>query len=179
MAKVTEGAVDARQLERQRQPRPRARVVPASAPSVTAVGFLAVGASASVALADLPLTARLLAIGAIAVGGYLLGRGGRDDRAADDLLRIAAANADAVHRERGEVIRAALALAAISGDDRAAERARRAQRVATAVEPGEDGGDDVAARRAAVHALRDDDGGESLDPAADADELAGSAGPRR
>lgn len=177
--RISEAAFDGQSREAKRSSssatRPAATVAAASAASPLSLALVLVGAGALLAPADLSVAGDLLALAAVGVGCFLLGRGPRPAAAADIIFRAAAMERQAGIIERGEVIRAALALASISGRDDAAERARRAGVVADSVEPRADADDDGEARRPDLHALRPTlgRGGESLDPAADELELTG------
>jgi hypothetical protein len=98
-----------------------------------------------------PFPGVVLAIGAVALGGYLGGRrpAGLDVVPSEYLNGLTRAT----YAERQEVIRAALAVASISHDDDRTGAARRGRAVAEAVEPREDGGDDGEARRPDLRAV--------------------------
>ena len=178
--RITEAAFDGQPTaKRSSRPAPGAvaTVGAASAASPLSLALIVVGAGALLAPADLPVAGDLLALAAVAVGSFLLGRGPRHASGADQIFRAAALERQTGAIERGEVIRAALALASISGRDDAADRARRSQLVADSVEPEPDGGDDGEARRPDLHAVGNlvRGTGESLELDADADALGGPA----
>lgn len=167
MARITEDALD--EVERQRLQRgpivrrPAIRLAPA-APLAAVVllvgGAIGVAASSPVLGPDL-----LLAVGAIAAGGWLA-RGGGDHSASDDLRRREAALA----RREGELNRVLVAFA-LRGNDVLTELARRGIQPAPAAEPRAPDGDDPEERRDRLVAYPGSAGGESLEPDADAGAL--------
>lgn len=181
MARVTEASVNDRRSRRpaaSRQGPLPVRAIAGRATSLTPVVSLALllgGAGAILAPDPLPFPAVVLAIGAVALGGYLGGRrpAGLDVAPSDYLNGLTRAT----YAERQEVIRAALAVASISHDDDGAGAARRGRAVAAAVEPDEDGGDDGEAGRPDLRAIPRHTAAynESLDAAADSDALIGAA----
>lgn len=176
MARVTEASVDGRTRRRARDQRPTlpdigTPVRAAATSSVACVALIVGGAGAILAPAPLPFPGDVLAIGAVAVGGWLMAHRpavADPNEYVDRLTR-------ATFAERQEVIRAALAVASLSGSDVAAERAHGARAVAAAIQPRAAGDDDRPAGRPdlrAVEPTRASD--ESLDPGADAAALSGS-----
>jgi hypothetical protein len=155
---------------------PSVRAIAGRTASLTPVVSLALllgGAGAILAPDPLPFPGVVLAIGAVALGGFLGGRrpAGLDVAPSDYVERLTRAT----YAERQEVIRAALAVASISHDDVGDGAARRGRAVASAIQPREDGGDDGEARRPDLRPVPGRPSfGESLSLGAD-DELVGAA----
>lgn len=163
MAQVTAEALDDAQLRRLRRPSATPPVVvpvASASGSILSLALLVVGAGAIVAPDPLPRPFLLLAIAAVALGGWLA-RGARPPTVPERAV---------VDRERGEVIRAALAIG-LRGNDVLAGLARREGVEPASRQPRPDAGDDVDDGRPAVlrsvDAFRDRPSDESLAPDAD------------
>jgi hypothetical protein len=176
MARITEAALDDKELRRLHtapdQPRGLggavgAPVVRATTSPVVSLALLVGGAGAVLAPDAVPYTVTVLGAGALAVGSWLLGRNGQSRDA------LVASHFNALFAERREVIRAAIAVAALRGDDAAARRAgtavARSARDELPAAVGDDGGAGRAVLRTVPSAGHD--AGESLALDADADEL--------
>ena len=167
MARVTEAALDDYELTKlhaaRKPPSERAPRVAAAATasgSVLSLVLLVVGAGTILAGDGLPRAIQLAAAVAVAVGGWL----------ARSAPPVADADRGAITRERGELIRASLALG-LRGHDAVLELARRSGGAAPGNEPLPNGDDDGSPRRPAI--LRTlvrsgPQGDESLEPDADA-----------
>jgi len=175
MARITEAALDDKELRRLATPDrqrggPRdvgAPVVRAATAPVVSLALLVGGTGAVLAPDAVPYTVTVLGAGALAVGAWLLGRNGQSRDA------LVASHFNALFSERREVIRAAIAVAALRGDDAATRRAGAAVARSTSDELPAAVGDDGGTGRVVLRTVpaAGHDAGESLSLDADADEL--------
>lgn len=164
MARITEDALDATERaklgSRTRDARGPARRISVDATPVVPLVALALivgGSGVLLAPGGLPWPGNLLAVGALAIGGWLARGPGEGS------LELKATLA----RERAELNRVLVALA-LRGSDGRSDVAQQQASGPPRGEQGPDGDVHPEAGRRALHAVGDDPGGgESLDPAAD------------
>jgi hypothetical protein len=158
MARVTAEALDDAQLRllaARRAPRlPPVRLAPVG--SFLSLALLVGGAGAIVASDLVPRPLVLLAVVAVALGGWLA-RGAQPPSLPERAV---------VDRERQDVIRAALAIG-LRGNDAVVELARRERSQPATGQPREAGDDDSGPRRPGGLRVVDDGTAESLAPDAD------------
>ena len=178
MARITEAALDDTELKRLHATRPANRPT-VRAPAIAGVATTAIpilslvlivgGTGALLAPTPVPFPGVLLGIGALVLGGWFAGRVGRSGEAMAERVL------GATFAERRDVIRAAVAVAALRGDDGAARRAQPAVARAAVGEYDQTGGDGGGIGRAPLRAVQSagSGSGESLDADADAAVLGG------